>query len=91
MRHHNSTDIFPISEPTPSRFGQGYIFLTASDADLVTAIRRARLTHGLQVMLKPHVDLTEDPAYWRGDIGRGFTDEQWRDWFRAYSRWVGVV
>eukprot|EP01027_Heterolobosea_sp_BB2_P015665 GEZU01022415.1.p1 GENE.GEZU01022415.1~~GEZU01022415.1.p1 ORF type:complete len:309 (+),score=64.90 GEZU01022415.1:135-929(+) len=40
----------------------------------------------MKVMLKPQVDLTEDPEYWRGQIGEGFNEDQWDQWFRSYSK-----
>lgn len=61
---------------------------TPTDEDVVFAIRQAR-TLGLQVMLKPHVDLNHDPTRWRGDIGRGFTTEaEWAAWFASYRQFI---
>ncbi|MBN1814209.1 MAG: hypothetical protein JXA14_20390 [Anaerolineae bacterium] len=61
---------------------------TPSDEELVHAIVTAH-SLGLQVMLKPHVDLRHDRDHWRGDIGEAFTDEaQWRTWFESYSAFI---
>ncbi len=45
---------------------------------------------GLSVMLKPHVDLSDDPDHWRGQIGKGWKGQpqKWRRWFRSYRRFV---
>jgi hypothetical protein len=61
---------------------------TPSDQDLIHAIRTAK-SLGLRVMLKPHVDLSNDGAHWRGDIGSAFTSEaQWQAWFAAYRAFI---
>ena len=46
---------------------------TPADADLIQVISQAH-SLGLKVMLKPHVDLANDPTHWRGQIGEGFTE-----------------
>lgn len=61
---------------------------TPTDADLTHAISQAH-TLGLNVMLKPHLDLNNDPAHWRGQIGTGFTTEaEWAAWFDSYQAFV---
>jgi hypothetical protein len=61
---------------------------TPTDADLAHVIDEAH-DLGLRVMLKPHVDLADDPAHWRGDIGTAFTDETlWRTWFASYRDFI---
>jgi hypothetical protein len=61
---------------------------TPTDKDLVHAIAKAH-DLGLSVMLKPHVDLSDDPAHWRGDIGTAFTDETQRQaWFTSYGEFI---
>lgn len=60
---------------------------TPSDADLRSIIAEARRL-GLKVMLKPLVDLSDDPGHWRGDIGQGFTNEHWPRWFAAYTAFI---
>ncbi|MEI6452520.1 MAG: hypothetical protein WCP98_21555 [Actinomycetes bacterium] len=60
---------------------------TPTDASLIRAIRRARALH-LSVMLKPHVDLSEDPAHWRGEIGQSFGDVEWAAWFASYRAFI---
>jgi hypothetical protein len=32
-------------------------------------------------MLKPHIDLINDDAHWRGDIGEYFNEEDANKWF----------
>jgi hypothetical protein len=59
---------------------------TPSDEDLAHAIATAHRL-GLKVMLKPHVDLSNDPAHWRGDIG--FEREaDWAAWFDSYRQFL---
>jgi hypothetical protein len=60
---------------------------TPTDADLRAIIAEARRL-GLKVMLKPLVDLSDDAGHWRGDIGDGFTDAQWPQWFAAYTDFI---
>jgi hypothetical protein len=60
---------------------------TPADDDLVHVIGKAREL-GLNVMLKPHVDLSNDPGHWRGEIGRGFPESDWRAWFTSYTDFI---
>ena len=60
---------------------------TPTDADLIHAMARAH-SLGLKVMLKPHVDLENDPAHWRGEIGQGFSEGQWASWFGSYANMI---
>ena len=60
---------------------------TPTDADLIHVITQAH-SLGLQVMLKPHLDLANDPAHWRGQIGQTFTETQWAAWFAAYQMFI---
>jgi len=61
---------------------------TPTDDDLIHAIAKAH-DLGLSVMLKPHVDLSDDPAHWRGNIGAAFADEaQWQAWFASYGEFI---
>ncbi len=54
-------------------------------AELAHATRTAHGL-GLRVMWEYPLDLTNDPAHWAGDIGKGFTSaEQWAGWFAAYT------
>lgn len=43
---------------------------------------------GLKVMLKPHVDLANDSAHYRGEIGPGFTAADWAAWFASYRPFI---
>ncbi|GAM18788.1 hypothetical protein SAMD00019534_019630, partial [Acytostelium subglobosum LB1] len=67
----NTTAIFPTD-------------ITATDEELVHVINYAHKI-GLKVMLKPHIDMTEDPAHWRGEIGTYYTNDQWAEWFANYT------
>lgn len=40
---------------------------------------------GLNVVVKPHVDLSEDPLHWRGEIGKYFDSASWELWFQSYK------
>ncbi len=60
---------------------------TPTDADLIHVITRAH-SLGVKVMLKPHVDLANDPSHWRGQIGQGFTETQWATWFASYQNFI---
>jgi hypothetical protein len=43
---------------------------------------------GLKVMLKPHVDLANDGAHYRGEIGPDFTPADWAAWFASYRPFI---
>jgi len=60
---------------------------TPTDADLIHVIQEAH-NLGLKVMLKPHVDLANDPAHWRGQIGEGFSEAEWDAWFASYQNFI---
>ncbi|HET7078934.1 MAG TPA: hypothetical protein VFM49_15980 [Chloroflexia bacterium] len=62
---------------------------TPTDADLAHVIATAHRL-GLRVLLKPHVDLANDPGHWRGQIGQAFSGEgQWQAWFASYRDFIG--
>ncbi|KAL4493098.1 hypothetical protein ABPG72_003183 [Tetrahymena utriculariae] len=84
QKYHNSTVIFPIYTPIKSDY---YTYVTATDEALTRVINYAHQI-GLQVMLKPHIDLIEDPLFWRGDIGKNFTQTQWNKWFASYTDYI---
>lgn len=60
---------------------------TPTDADLIHVIEEAHRL-GLRVMLKPHVDLENDPGHWRGQIGEKFNEASWKNWFSSYSDFI---
>ena len=60
---------------------------TPADADLAHVITQAHGL-GLKVMLKPHVDLADDPTHWRGQIGQSFTTPDWSAWFGSYGEFI---
>ncbi len=77
----NSTKVFPVTQPI---FGSYYTYITATDDSLRIAVQRSHAL-GLSVMLKPQVDLLNDSAHWRGNIGDGFSSQQWDAWFASYG------
>lgn len=60
---------------------------TPTDSDLIHVIQYAH-SLGLKVMLKPHVDLSNDNNHWRGDIGFGDDEIAWKTWFESYSQFI---
>lgn len=60
---------------------------TPSDASVEALIGYAR-SAGLRVMLKPHVDLSDDDLHYRGEIGPSFTAEDWTAWFASYRAFI---
>jgi len=60
---------------------------TPTDDSLIRLIGYARGI-GLKVMLKPHVDLANDPQHYRGDIGRNFSEADWAAWFASYTAFI---
>ena len=60
---------------------------TPTDGDLAHAINYAH-SLGLKVMLKPHLDLNNDDAHWRGDIGFGDDEAAWDAWFASYDQFI---
>ena len=45
---------------------------------------------GLSVMVKPHVDLSDDATEWRGSIGTHWQGQpaKWDRWFRSYRHFI---
>ncbi len=60
---------------------------TPIDASLRSIIGYAHHI-GLKVMLKPQLDLLNDPTHWRGQIGPDFTDAEWTAWFASYDEQI---
>jgi hypothetical protein len=60
---------------------------TPTDDDLAHVIHQAH-SLGMKVMLKPHLDLANDPTHWRGDIGTVFTETDWTAWFTSYKTFI---
>jgi hypothetical protein len=73
-----------VASTTINRTSSG----TNTDADLAHVIQTAH-QRGLKVLLKPQLNLSDDPNHWRGEIGTAFTtEEQWQAWFQAYGAWI---
>ena len=69
-----STKIFPTDN-------------TATDASVIHAITTAH-SLGLNVMLKPHLDLLDaSGGGWRGDIACA-TEPDWKEWFDSYQKFA---
>jgi hypothetical protein len=62
---------------------------TPTDADVIHVITQAHGL-GLKVMLKPHVDIANDPKnlLWRANIGQDFTEAEWNAWFASYRDFI---
>jgi len=60
---------------------------TPTDDALTHAIQDAHRL-GIRVMLKPHVDLGDDPTHWRGQIGFGGNAAAWQRWFDSYTDFI---
>jgi len=60
---------------------------TPTDASLESIISYAHRI-GLKVMLKPQLDLTDDPSHCRSQIGSGFSDGDWATWFASYDETI---
>lgn len=60
---------------------------TPTDDDLVHVIQYSHML-GLRVMLKPHIDLANEPMHWRGSIGFGNNEAAWKEWFASYTRFI---
>ncbi len=60
---------------------------TPTDPSLTSIIAYAHKI-GLKVMLKPQLDLLNDPSHWRGQIGPDFTDADWTAWFASYDEQI---
>jgi hypothetical protein len=60
---------------------------TPTDDDLRHVIAQAHQL-GLAVMLKPHIDLSNDPTHWRGEIGFGTDETAWAQWFASYRDFI---
>lgn len=65
-------------------YNSGY---TPSDDSVVRIISLAHQL-GLKVMLKPHLDLLNDPGHWRGEIGQSFNETDWQQWFSSYRQFI---
>ncbi len=60
---------------------------TPNDDSVVHMINYAHQL-GLKVMLKPHVDLLNDPNHWRGQIGLYYNEAAWQQWWSSYRQFI---
>lgn len=60
---------------------------TPNDDSVVHIINYAHQL-GLKVMLKPHIDLLNDPNHWRGQIGLYFNEAAWQQWLSSYRQFI---
>lgn len=80
-----STAIFCL--PYSNATGNLFKYYTPTDVSLAHSIATAHKL-GLKVALKPGVDLLNDPAHWRGQIGFGTNDAAWKAWFASYTMMI---
>lgn len=57
---------------------------TPTNTDVRAAITAAH-NAGLKVTLKPQIELMNDDAHYRGDIGFGTDNTKWQQWFASYK------
>jgi hypothetical protein len=93
----SSTDIFPLYSGESDQECGYYQFVTVTIDEARKAIQKAHAL-GMQVLLKPHIDIIENHAipcggaqkccgaYWRGDIGANFTATEWSKFFVSYQK-----
>lgn len=74
----DNTTIAPLQNVSPSSDDISHFVSTAK-------------SYGLKVALKPHVDLSNDPSHWRGEIGLNFQQSQWDTWFASYQSFIYLV
>lgn len=60
---------------------------TPTDEDLSHVIQVIH-DNGLKVVLKPHIDISDNNIHWRGQIGFGNDEKAWRSWFSDYSNFI---
>lgn len=72
-----------IDSTTISRSGAA----TPTDASLKGIIAYAHKI-GLKVMLKPQLDLSNDPSHFRSQVGLDFSAGDWAAWFAAYDQTI---
>ncbi len=61
---------------------------SSTPADDLTHIIQYAHSLGIRVMLKPHIDLTNDPNHWRGQIAFGDDEVAWEKWFDSYRNFI---
>jgi hypothetical protein len=85
----NSTNIYPLYNNYI--VNDYYVYKTETLNGLRNIINYAH-TIGLNVMLKPHIDLARISDYnitWRGNIGQNFTtQDEWDAWFTSYNKFI---
>lgn len=59
---------------------------TPTDEDLIHVISKAH-DLGMKVVLKPHLDLNNDPDHWRGQITFD-SEADWQAWFASYEDFI---
>ena len=60
---------------------------TPSDEDLIHVIQHAKAI-GLEVMVKPHIDIEPEKGGWRGNIGFDNDQTAWATWFVNYTAFI---
>jgi hypothetical protein len=85
----DSTEIYPLYKGSEIK-NEYYTYKTESIEGLTKLINHAH-SIGLEVMLKPHIDIAKEKNYqshWRGDIGLFFDEDKWNLWFKSYENYL---
>jgi len=83
----NSSDIYPLYKDFKK---SDYFIYKTEELEGIMNIAQYAKSIGLKVMLKPHIDLTEekDPLIWRGHIGINMTADGVKKWFDSYNTFI---
>ena len=82
----NSSEIYPLHDKF--KYNDYFTFKTETIEGIKRMILTAK-TNGMKVMLKPHIDLTEENALlWRGDIGKNMNTTTVQKWFQSYEKFI---
>jgi hypothetical protein len=76
---------------TQSNINSTSINVSADSLSRLQESVNAAKSLGLHVIVKPHVDLSQDPLHWRGEIGKYFDDAAWAAWFSSYKSMMKSV
>lgn len=86
---YDSKEIYPLYTNQEIK-NEYYTYKTESIEGLSKLIIHAH-NLGLNVMLKPHIDIAKEKDYkihWRGDIGKNFNEDDWKIWFDSYEKFL---
>lgn len=90
---------YRVDGPCPT--GAPFKNASSPSTQAVIASMRYAKSIGLKVIVRPMIDpdwrnsSTNPNSLYRGDIGRGFSSDQWSDWFTSYiaymSYWAAIA